>query len=280
MTEQFNHASNSGEQENTESLLDKLRLGSSHSEFTQAENGDFTSNENLSEELDETDEDIKQLDSLPNDARRALVNLMRQGVVLSSNKPKIFEIICVNQQLIRRYLEQIYLSLILDEKAGIAFIASYQNEFISDNESAPDIDSESISLINRRTLSLYDSLLLLVLRKHFRDRENAGEQKVIIDIDRVDSYLTPFLPLTNNSKSDRKKLTAAIQRMLSQKILSTVKGSDERFEITPVIRYVVNAEFLESMLNEYTEIAENLRNEKTLKPELKNDNLTSVTEGF
>ncbi|WP_214040546.1 hypothetical protein [Photorhabdus akhurstii] len=37
--------------------------------------------------------------------------------------------------------------------------------------------------------------------------------------------------------------------------MSSVRGSEDRFEITPVIRYVVSAEFLESMLNEYLKMA-------------------------
>jgi hypothetical protein len=43
--------------------------------------------------------------------------------------------------------------------------------------------------------------------------------------------------------------------MVERHILSSVRGSDDRFEITPIIRYVVNAEFLESMLAEYKQLA-------------------------
>jgi hypothetical protein len=34
-----------------------------------------------------------------------------------------------------------------------------------------------------------------------------------------------------------------------------VRGDDERFEITPVIRYVVNADFLGRLLAEYERLA-------------------------
>lgn len=282
MTENFNSTSDFDEEEDSQSFLDKLRLASSSSELADIQNPGNSKDEDLSEGkgADASAEEGRQIPVMPSKARRAVINLMRQGVILSSNKNKLFETICFHQEEIRRYLEQIYLSLVLDEKAGIAFIASYQNEFIASEGDEIDAEPESISLINRRTLSLFDSLLLLVLRKHFRDRENAGEQRVIIDLDRVDSYLTPFLPLTNNSKSDRKKLNAAIQRMLSQKVLSTVKGSEDRFEITPIIRYVVNAEFLESMLKEYTEIATGLQDKTVSKPSPQVDNLDTVKKGF
>ena len=84
-----------------------------------------------------------------------------------------------------------------------------------------------------------------------------GEQRINIDIEQVESDLKPFLPLTNNSKTDRKKLAAALKKMAERRILSGLRGSEDRFQITPVIRYVVNAEFLENMLVEYQQLAEN-----------------------
>ena len=191
--------------------------------------------------------------SMPPEARRALVSLLRQGVILSAQKSKLFESLCQHQSAVRRHLSEVYLKLILDERAGVAFVAGVQRE--EDIESGNLEDEEPVSLISRRTLSIYDTLLLLVLRKHYQDRETSGEQRIVIDTERVESHLTPFLPLTNSTKSDRKQLNVALQKMVTKKILSPVRGSDDRFEITPVIRYVVSAEFLESMLNEYLKIA-------------------------
>ncbi len=44
--------------------------------------------------------------------------------------------------------------------------------------------------------------------------------------------------------------------MVKRKVLSTIRGTDDRYEITPIIRYVVSASFLESMLAEYTLLAQ------------------------
>lgn len=202
---------------------------------------------------DDTVADESSGKSMPPEARRALVSLLRQGVILSSQKAKLFESLCQHQSAVRRHLSEVYLKLVLDERAGVAFVAGIQSE--EDAEPGNLDDEETVSLISRRTLSIYDTLLLLVLRKHYQDRETSGEQRIVIDTERVESHLTPFLPLTNSTKSDRKQLNAALQKMATKKILSPVRGSDDRFEITPVIRYVVNAEFLESMLNEYLKIA-------------------------
>ncbi len=191
--------------------------------------------------------------AMPPEARRALVSLLRHGVILFSQKANLFESLCRYQGVVRRHLSEIYLKLVLDEKVGVAFVASIQDESRSDLEDTDE--GEAVSLISRRTLSLYDTLLLLVLRKHYQDREAAGEQRIIVDVERIESYLTPFLPLTNSSKSDRKTLNMAVNKMVEKKILSVLRGSENRFEITPIIRYVVSAEFLDTMLKEYLKIA-------------------------
>ena len=203
-------------------------------------------------------------ETMPHDARRVLVHLMRQGSVMASQKSKLFELLCRHESAIRKHLSEVYLRLVLDQKMGVAFVASadYQND-ISDinvepgaeNQDGPELD-ESTTLIPKRTLSLYDTLILLVLRKHYQDRESAGEQKITIDIERLESYLTPFLPITDHASKDRKKLLARVKEMVKRKVLSTIRGAEDRYEITPIIRYVVSASFLESMLAEYTLLAQ------------------------
>lgn len=187
------------------------------------------------------------------EARRVLVSLLRQGVILAAQKPKLFELVCQYQAAIENHLADMYLKLLLDPAQGIAFV---QQQTDLDEVNEQDDEKEAVvSLISRRTLTLYDTLLLLVLRKHYQERESTGEQRIVIDIDRLEAYLTPFLPLTNSDRGDRLKLGGAIKRLSERRILTVVRGDDERFEITPVIRYVVNAAFLEQMLGKYQQIA-------------------------
>ncbi|WP_386688594.1 DUF4194 domain-containing protein [Lonepinella sp. MS14437] len=192
--------------------------------------------------------------AMPEDAKRVLVYLLRQGVILHSQKAKLFESLCRYQVQIRQHLADVYLSLMLDERAGVAFVQT-QDSTASDDE-ADEADEDSYSLITRRTLSLFDTLLLLVLRKHYQERETAGEQKIIIDLEQLEISLSPFLPLVEHASLERKKLSGRVKELMKRKLLTAVRGSDERFEITPIIRYVVNAEFLESLLVEYQQLAE------------------------
>ncbi len=191
----------------------------------------------------------------PPELRRALVELMRSGVVLARVKPQVYELLRHHHALVDDHLADMSLRLLIDPPAGVALLLQQQDQADFEDE------EERSALISRRMLSLYDTLLLLVLRKHYQERQSVGEQQVIIDIDRIESQLAPFLPLTNSSRSDRRKLSGAITKMKEKKLLTPVRGDDERLEITPVIRYVVSAEFLERMLVEYQSLAERANGE-------------------
>lgn len=200
---------------------------------------------------------------MPPEARRALVSLMRQGVVLAPRKARVFEALVRHEASIRAHLAELYLELVLDEPAGVAFIRNRSAE-ASDGEACDGTDdpdgelddaADTATLISRRTLPLYDTLLLLILRKHYQERQTSGERRVVIDIERVESAFVPFLSLTASDRGDRRKLNAAMTRLVDKRLLSRLRGDDERFEITPVIRYVVDATFLDALLVEYERLA-------------------------
>ena len=230
------------------------------------------------------------LDPMPGDASRVLVHIMRHGVIFHAQKPNLYHSLCRYQSMIQRHLSEVYLTLVLDERQGIAFIArsdsetsgSSQDSFDSASTSGPkDLladelidstdDDHTHSLISKRTLTLYDTLILLMLRKYYQERETSGEQKIIIDIERLSSLLTPFLPLTDHTSRDLKKLSARLKELSRRHLLSSIRGTDDRYEITPLIRYVVSADFLESMLDEYLRLAQGTTNTELESPTFEND---------
>lgn len=192
---------------------------------------------------------------LPAEARRALVELMRQGVVVAESRRLVFDALCAHRTLIADHLADMYLRVLIDESAGLALLLNAQSGGNDDD----DEEEAAAALISRRTLTVYDTLLLIVLRKHFLDRETAGDIRIRVDVAQIEALLMPFLPLTGSTSSDRKKLNGAVEGMKRRKILNAVRGEDERVEISFVIRYVVNAEYLEHLLEEYRRLAEEAR---------------------
>jgi hypothetical protein len=190
---------------------------------------------------------------LPAEARRALVELMRQGVVVAESRRLVFDALCAHRALIADHLADMYLRMLIDESAGLALLLNAQPG------SSDDDEEDFAALISRRTLTVYDTLMLIVLRKHFLDRETAGDTRIRIDMVQIEALLMPFLLLTGSTNSDRKKLNGAVEGMKRRRILNAVRGEDERVEISPVIRYVVNTEYLEHLIQEYRRLAEEAR---------------------
>lgn len=190
---------------------------------------------------------------IPAEARRALRLLLNTGVVRAEKKRLAFEALCQHEALIGVQLANMLLRMVLDQKAGIAILLEQE---LGASESEDLTDEEGSSLVGKRTLPLYDTLVLLVLRKYYQERENIGESKVMIDVDTIAELMTPFLKLTNNSTLERKTLNGAIKKLLEKRLLANVRGDGDRLEITPVIRYVVNADFLNKLLGEYQQLAE------------------------
>lgn len=187
------------------------------------------------------------------EARRAVVELMRQGVVMADSRRFVFDALCRYQEDIRNHLADMYLRMQIDEPAGLALLLQGEPEAESDADESAE---ESPALISRRLLTLFDTLLLLVLRRHYLDRETAGDSRITIELDQIAERLIPFLPLTASQSQDRKRLNGSIEQMKKRRILAAVRGEPDRFEITPVIRYVVSAEMLEQLLVEYRRMAD------------------------
>ncbi len=188
--------------------------------------------------------------TLDPEARRALVTLLKQGVILGEQKRLLYDAVCRHEEAIRHHLADMFLDLLLDPRAEVAIILQQHED---DEE---DIGESFVKLIQRRPMTLYDSLLVIVLRKHYQQRENIGETRVLVEREQIAAQLLPFLPLSNNSAIDQRKLNGALDKLEKHKIVARVRGDSERLEITPVIRYVVDSEFLTQLEKEYRKLSQ------------------------
>ena len=57
-----------------------------------------------------------ELSSMPHEARRVLVYLMRQGTILAAENLKLFDVLCRYETVIRQHLAEVYIQLVLDAK--------------------------------------------------------------------------------------------------------------------------------------------------------------------
>lgn len=193
--------------------------------------------------------DVSSKGLLPPVARQALSELLSRGALTASGRPAAYDAIRVHRDRVEQVLGDLNLELVLDASTGIAAVRAPE---LADGEEGTH------PLLRKRPLSLYDSFLALVLRRHYRERENAGDTRIIIDIATIQAALAPFLPLTKSDALDRKQLNGSIDRFKEWAIVNPVRGIEDQFEISPVIRIVISLEWLEQVLREYELMAAKL----------------------
>lgn len=218
-------------------------------QFSQLEKpDDLTDHEKIVLEEIQTIHDQEDSDTLPNDARDVLVELMKNGTILQNQKRHMFELLCRYEKRIRQHLDEVYLRLILDKKEGVALIANIE-------------DDDAKKLINARPMTLYDTMIVLVLRKYYQDRQAAGDSRVMIDLERVLDYIRSFMPVIEHESNELKKLSGRMDEFSRRKLVNKIDKDGLRYEITPIISYVVNVEFLESMWAEFQKLASEAQND-------------------
>ncbi len=179
--------------------------------------------------------------------RQALIALMSRGSIYRRVAPEAFDALERHRARIEEVLTEMELRLLFDPDLGIAATAS-ASELDED-------ETEGRTLIRRRRLTLYDTFVALILRKHYRNAEAKGESHVTIELDHIREELVPLLPLGNSEAKGDRALSGAIDRLKEMNLVAAVRGDDGRVEITPVIRLVVDAEWMGQLLAEYHDLA-------------------------
>ena len=195
--------------------------------------------------------------SLP--ARAALQRLLSRGVVLSRTHATDFSLLVNARDVIDPIMDSMGLSMSIHFDYGMAVVM--RNEDLAggvEGEGGEDDDADdenSSMLVRTSRLNLLQSLVLMVLRMYYREREGAGDRHVIIDLENLKDRLRPYWPLLNaESRSDR-RFNGAIRKMQDHGILLNVRGKEDRREVSPVIIIALDSEKLGVMVSEYQRLA-------------------------
>lgn len=189
--------------------------------------------------------------------RAALVHLLAKGCVLKRTKPEHFDTLLSNRRAVDEVLADLELRAHVDEGSGMVVL---RNQDGADGALAPDVEDEGDddrpALIRRQRLSLYQSFVVLILRRYHRDRSLAGDNTITIEVEQIEQALVPFMPLIQSQTREEKRLNGAITLCKRHGILANVRGNERRYEILPTIRLVVDIEWLDGLLQQYRAMAE------------------------
>lgn len=160
-----------------------------------------------------------------------LINLL-QGVVQKEDNAEIWNTIRSQQFRIDEYMEKIGLSLVIDDEGGFAFLKQRDDDVLP-------------HLVKKQPLTFRMSLFLALLRNEINEYDSgSGEGALVIREEEMVRRMKPYFP----DVSDEVKFTNSIDRCFSKalemKILVPVKDNEYEYEVQPVLRRFMDAEWL------------------------------------
>ena len=157
--------------------------------------------------------------SLPRGTRRTLVRLLQGPYLTAELHPELWNSLLADEAAIRRRLGDLFLELVLDREAGLAF-----------TRNAHDPTGESPSVMRTLPLTLVDTVLLLHLRTLLLRTTTPGE-RVFVDRGEIDDHLAVYRPHVSTDHSGfMRRVSSSIDKL---KRASLLRETDvpERYEI-------------------------------------------------
>jgi len=179
---------------------------------------------------------------LPMDTRRALVQLLSGPSLDGRRHSKLWTVLLRDEVVIRKFFCELFLELVIDYDMQVAFTRQ------------ADTDEDLPRLLRRAQLTFLDSVLLLYLRKLLAQAETRSE-RAVVSKEEIIEELKAYDKSTNTDKAGfDKKIHASVEKIKKHNILQKIKGSDNRFEISPTLKLLFSAEEIQRLINIYNQI--------------------------
>ena len=161
--------------------------------------------------------------------RQAFAALLRGPFISVDKQPEIFRTVSANREVLAQQLDNLFLTLIVDDSAGVAYAKNWDT----------DIEGSRI-LMRKHPLTFMETVVLLHLR-HMLVMTSPNERAVVGEEEVFEATL-PYQSAAGNDKAaQRKKFQAAWNKMKDRSIVRTTTTED-RFEMSPVLRLIFTAE--------------------------------------
>jgi Domain of unknown function (DUF4194) len=181
---------------------------------------------------------------LPLEVRRLLVQMLLGPSIDARRQTKLWPVLLRHESIIRSRLHELFLELVIDREQEVAFT----RQILSDELEIP-------VLLRRAPLTFLDSVLLLFLRQRLTQSDAQGERAVLALKEMVE-YLSVFERQGNldRAKFDR-QIDNAVEKAKRHSLLQKIRGSEDRYEVSPTLKLLFPAEEIQSLADIYTKLA-------------------------
>jgi len=175
------------------------------------------------------------------DTRRVLVQLLMGPSLDARRQNKLWPILLRDETIISRRLHELFLDLVVDRDHNVAFT----RQVVAEDLAVP-------VLLRRLHLTFLDSVLLLLLRQRLTQADAQGD-RAVISIDEMVEHLKVFERTGNTDQSTfAKRMQSAIDKVKKHSVIQKIRGSDDRFEVSPTLKLLFSAEEIEALTQVYS----------------------------
>ncbi len=179
--------------------------------------------------------------SLPLDTRRALVQLLKGPLITSRAHADLWRAVIRDERVLRDRLADVFLDLVVDDENELAFTRP------SDTG-----DLKTPSVLRTEPLTFMDTVMLLSLRQYLLSAQ-PGE-RVIVGIDEIQDQLEVYRAATNTDEAGfRKRVNTSWEKLKKYSLLAST-STEGRMEVSPVLRYLFDAEQVQLVAAEFAAI--------------------------
>ena len=175
-------------------------------------------------------------------SRRAMLQLVTGPYLSGVKAPALWSALLGDENAIRSRLHELFLELVLDRVGEFAFVR---------NVSTTELKVPNA--VRTAPLSFLDTAMLLVLRQMLLTGE--GEGRVIVGREEVFEQLRVYRTVERDESDFGRRLNASWLNMKNKLRVIHQAGAEDRAEISPVLRLIVDAEQIQAVGAEYQRIA-------------------------
>jgi hypothetical protein len=183
--------------------------------------------------------------SLPLDARRALCQLLAGPSLDAGRHSPLWTALLRHETALRSRLCELFLELVIDREGGVAFTRQFDTG-----------ELDTPVLLRSSPLTFIDSVLLLHLRQQLAEAEARGQRAVVEDAALVDALSVYEKSVSTDRAGFAKRVAAAIGKMKDNHVLDKLRGSDDRYEVSPALKLLFSAEDVQALALAYRELRE------------------------
>ena len=183
--------------------------------------------------------------SLPLDARRALCQLLAGPSLDASRSGPLWPALLRHEGALRARLCELFLELVIDREAGVAFTRQVDTG-----------ELETPVLLRSSPLTFIESVLLLYLRQQLAEADAHGHRAVVEEAALVDALSVYEKSVSTDRAGFAKRVTAAIGKMKDNHVLNKLRGSEDRYEVSPALKLLFSAEDVQALAQAYRELRE------------------------